>query len=234
MCPMPQKEIELLIFDLDGTLIDSAPDIVATTHALFSERGVPPLAEETVVAAIGEGLKQLVFSLFPETHRDPQLLRQLEDDFYRHYENNLIRRTTIYDGVENFLESNPKKIAIVTNKYARLAERTVTGLGLDRFPWLRVFGADSLANRKPDPLPLIEVMKLAGVSRRQTVMIGDGIPDMVAARRAGVHSIGVTFGYSKPEVLRAQGASLLLDAYHDLPELLRAAADLPPREEMPD
>jgi phosphoglycolate phosphatase len=231
---MPQKEIELLIFDLDGTLIDSAPDIVATTHALFTERGVPLLEEETVVAAIGEGLKQLVFSLFPETHGDPRLLRQLEDDFYRHYENNLILRTTIYEGVETFLGSNRKKIAIVTNKYALLAERTVTGLGLDRYPWLRVYGADSLPNRKPHPLPLIEVMKVAGVSREQTVMIGDGIPDMIAARRAGVHSIGVTFGYSKPEILRARGASLLMDAYRDLPELLRAAADLPPREPIHD
>jgi phosphoglycolate phosphatase len=229
---MPQKEIELLIFDLDGTLIDSAPDIVATTHALFTERGVPLLEEETVVAAIGEGLKQLVFSLFPETHGDPRLLRQLEDDFYRHYENNLILRTTIYEGVETFLGSNRKKIAIVTNKYALLAKRTVTGLGLDRYPWLRVYGAESLPNRKPHPLPLIEVMKVAGVSREQTIMIGDGIPDMIAARRAGVHSIGVTFGYSKPETLRAQGASLLMDAYRDLPELLRAAADLPPREPM--
>lgn len=222
--------IKLLIFDLDGTLIDSAPDIIVTTNSLMINRGLPPLPESQITAAIGEGLKQLVFSLFPETHEDPIARAEVEAEFYRLYEENLIRRTKIYPGAEEFLTSCQQTIAIVTNKYEKLTQKTVEGLGLTRFPWLRIFGADSLPLRKPDPLPLTEVMRAAGVSRHETLMIGDGIPDMIAARRAGVHSIGVEFGYVKSEILLAQGASLLMKDFSHLPRLIKDAEALAPRE----
>ena len=227
---MKNHQHQLLIFDLDGTFIDSAPDIVTTVNTLMLERGREPLPVPQIVAAIGEGLKQMVFGLFPETHSDPVLLEELERHFFKLYEENLLIKTRTFSGVEKFLESaTDYRIAVVTNKHERLARKVMEGLGLMRFPWLRIFGADSLPNRKPDPLPLLEVMRIAEVSRRETVMIGDGIPDMIAARRAGVHAIGIAFGYTKPEVLNAQGASLLLDTYDQLAIVLEDLARLPER-----
>jgi phosphoglycolate phosphatase len=222
--------IQLAIFDLDGTLIDSAPDIVAAANTLLVEAGHSPLPEKTITAAIGEGLKQLVFGIFPESHTDPELWRKLERDFYRIYETTLLKRTKIYAGLDQFMREFKGQVAIVTNKPAHLTQLVIEGLGLNQYKWLRVFGADSLPNRKPDPLPLLEVMKAADVDRHQTVMIGDGIPDMIAARRAGVHSIAVEYGYTSLDILRAQGASLTLPSLHGLSGLLREAADLPPRE----
>lgn len=221
--------IKLLIFDLDGTLIDSAPDIVATTNQLMRKRGKPPLPPERIVAAIGEGLKQTVFSLFPETHADPVERDALERDFFQCYEANLLNATRIFPGVESFLQRNDRQIAIVTNKYASLTTQVLAGLGLDRYDWIRVLGSDSLEKRKPDPLPLIEVMKAANVDRTETVMIGDGIPDMIAARRAGVHAIGIEFGYTPLEILEAQGASLTLASYDALDSLIIECGKLPPR-----
>lgn len=223
--------IKLLIFDLDGTLIDSAPDIIATTNQLMRMRDKPPLPPERVVAAIGEGLKQTVFSLFPETHSDPEALGQLEEDFFRCYENNLLNATRVFPGVEKFLAHNGshRKISIVTNKYESLTHQVLKGLELNRHDWVRVFGADSLPSRKPDPLPLIETMRAANVDRTETLMIGDGIPDMIAARRAGVHSVAIEFGYTSLDILNAQGASLTLRSYDDLDDVIRKAEELPPR-----
>lgn len=219
----------LLIFDLDGTLVDSAPDIITAVNALMTERGRETLPESRIVAAIGEGLKQMVFNLFPETHADPELLLQLESDFSRHYEAHLLERTRPFPGVIDFLDKTSAQIAVVTNKRERPARMVLEGLGLTRLPWVRIFGADSLEKRKPDPLPLFEVMRAAGVDRKQTVMIGDGIPDMIAARAAGVHSIGCLFGYTSREILEAQGATVLLENYAALPKLLERVWSLPPR-----
>lgn len=222
--------IKLLIFDLDGTLIHSAPDIIRTTNQLMRARGKPLLPQERIIAAIGEGLKQTVFSLFPETHSDHAALEELEREFFQYYEENLLVSTDVFPGVDDFLQSCDKRIAIVTNKHERLAKKVVNSLSLNRYDWLRVFGADSLPNRKPDPLPLNEVMRIAGVDRSETLMIGDGIPDMIAARRAGVHSIAIEFGYTKLEILEAQGASLTLPSYAELPRIIEEASTLPPRD----
>lgn len=222
--------IRLLIFDLDGTLVDSAPDIMTAVNTLMHQRGRAPLPRGTIVAAIGEGLRQLIFDLFPETHANPEAIRQLEHDFYSLYERHLLDSTEVFPGVTSFLDSCEKRIAIVTNKHEALARRVVDGLGLKRYPWLRLFGADSLSNKKPDPLPLHEVMRAAGVDRSETLMIGDGIPDMIAARRAGVHSIAIEFGYTPIDILKAQGASLVLSSFDRLHDVIATAETLSPRE----
>lgn len=225
---MPQ--IELVIFDLDGTLIDSAADIAATTNELLRRRNRPLLARQTIVDAIGEGLMQLVHDCFPEARGNPKLLEEISEEFGKVYEEHLLNETTTFDGVEKFLGENLNlKIAIVTNKRIRWTETTLRGLKLDRFPWVKVFGADSLAERKPHPLPLLEVMKAAGVTAAQTVMVGDGLPDMKAAVRAGVHAIGCVYGYCTAEKLTAAGASMLIQSPHDLARALVVIATRAPR-----
>ena len=213
----------LLIFDLDGTLLDTAPDIINAINDLMLERNRPPLPNSQIIAAIGEGLKSTVFKLFPECHGDSVALQTLESDFLRHYENNLTQLTQPFPGGIDFLDglSPQTQIAIVTNKYERLAKKLITSGPLSRFPWLVIFGADSLAAQKPDPLPLREAMRIAGTTQAQTVMIGDGTPDMRAARAAGVRSIACEFGYTALSVLLAAGANVTLASYDRLPKVLR-------------
>lgn len=221
--------IKLLIFDLDGTLVDSAQDIVDTTNFVMSARGRQPLPRETVVAAIGEGLKKLVFDLFPETHSDPVKLDELEAEFFAAYEAHLLKHSVLYPGVTEFLDGWNGQIAIVTNKYEKLALRTVAGLGLDRFPWVKIFGAESLPERKPHPLPLQEVMRAAGRQPHEALMIGDGVPDMVSARRAGIHSIACEFGYCSKATLQAENPSLFVGSFAELPSVIAVASRLSPR-----
>jgi phosphoglycolate phosphatase len=225
--------IELVIFDLDGTLIHSAPDIVVTTNELMRRRNRQPLEARVITDAIGEGLMQLVYDCFPEARGDQAQLDSIAEDFGNVYEENLLKLTTIFKGVETFLEEVEKagshKVAIVTNKRIKWTETTLKGLRLNRFNWVRVFGADSLAERKPHPLPLLEVMKAAGVRRENTVMVGDGLPDMKAAVRAGVHAIGCSYGYCSAEKLIDAGASMTIQSAHDLRKALQHVVTLAPR-----
>jgi phosphoglycolate phosphatase len=243
LAKLPWGELMLpatIVFDLDGTLIHSAPDIVATTNELMKRYRRTPLDEKVIVEAIGEGLMQLVYDCFPDARGDQRQLDLIAEDFAAIYEENLLRRTTVFDGINEFLEAatqlespTKRKIAIVTNKRIAWTERTLTGLKLDRFPWVRVFGADSLSERKPHPLPLLEAMKAAKVKPENTVMVGDGLPDMKASVRAGIHSIGCAYGYCAAEKLTKAGASMLIQSPHDLAQALEAAARLPPRIETP-
>ena len=220
---------QLLIFDLDGTLVDSAPDIVEAVNALMRERGRSTIDKQIITAAIGEGLHSLMQSVFPEVRSDAKALTVFEHDFQRHYGQHLVDKTVVFPGVENFLAKWPGQLAIVTNKNIAFARQVVTGLGLDRFPWSSISGADSFARKKPDPFPLQEAMRVAGVTPHETLMIGDGIPDMVAARRAGVHSIAIDLGYASPASLRAAGASLAISSYSELPATIARAHALPAR-----
>ncbi len=222
-------KIDLVIFDLDGTLIDSAPDIVATTNKVLLQRGRPALPDAQIVAAIGEGLKQLLYSCFPDLIDNEEEIAKLDREFYKIYRRNLIAQTTVFAGVQEFLSATSSKIAIVTNKYEDLALESVEKLGLAKYPWLKIFGSDSLPERKPHPLPLLEVMRAAGVSAENTVMVGDGLPDMRAAQAAGVHALACEYGYCAAEKLTAAGASSLLKSPWHLNEALDAISRLAPR-----
>ncbi len=227
-------EIKLVIFDLDGTLIDSAPDIVETTNKVLLQRGRPALPEAQIVAAIGEGLKQLLYSCFPdlisqESDQESEIAK-LDREFYKIYRKNLINKTTVFSGVREFLSTTNSKVAIVTNKYEDLALESLSKLKLDSYPWVKVFGADSLPERKPHPLPLLEVMRAAEVRPENTVMVGDGLPDMGAARAAGVHALACEYGYCAAERLIEAGASARLESPWHLAEALEAVGRLAPRK----
>ncbi len=216
--------IKLLIFDLDGTLIDSADDIIKSVNGLLVERGRAELPPETIRTAIGEGLKRLVAKIFPESAADPALIEDLEKDLKRFYARHLLESTRPYPGVTEFLHRCEIPIALVTNKYELYTIQTLKGLGWDVFPWVCVYGSDSLAQRKPDPLPLQEAMRIANVAPGETLMIGDGLPDMMAAQKAGVRAIACTYGYTAAEKLLAFKPVAQLKRFTDLPVILSKLA----------
>ncbi|KHD88994.1 MAG: phosphoglycolate phosphatase [Bdellovibrio sp. ArHS] len=210
----------LLAFDLDGTLIDSAPDIVVAVNRTLKSHGKVPLADEVIISHIGEGLKKLIADLFLADNLEPSELIELEMEFLRIYEEEMFNRTTIFPGVEKFLSSYEGPKAIITNKNERPAKAILSHLGLDRFDWVNVFGADTLEERKPSPLPLQTMMKLANRTPESTFMIGDGIPDVLSALRAGVPAIAIGFGYTSLSLLEKYEPRGVLGHYQELSSLL--------------
>lgn len=211
----------LLVFDLDGTLIDSAPDIIVAVNRTLQNHGKKTLSDEVIISHIGEGLKKLIADLFILDNLDPDQLIEIEMEFLRIYEEEMFNKTRLFPGVVNFLERYTGPIGMITNKNERPAKALVKHLGLDRFPWVQIFGADSLAERKPSPLPLRTMMELAGHSPENTFMIGDGIPDVLSALRAGVPSIAIGFGYTAIPLLEKYDPRGVLQHYDELSELVQ-------------
>lgn len=210
----------LLAFDLDGTLIDSAPDIIRAVNRTLKLYNKPVQTDEVVIAHIGEGLRKLIADLFQsEKLTDPEI-DEVQKNFLKIYEEEMVEETSIFPGAEDFLANYTGPIAIITNKNEAPAKRIIKHLGLHRYPWVNVFGADTLAEKKPSPLPLQAMMKLAQRDPASTIMIGDGIPDMVSAQRAGVASIAIGFGYTQVEILKKYEPRAVLGHYSELSSLL--------------
>lgn len=215
----------LLVFDLDGTLVDSAPDIIVAVNRTLQNYGKRTLSDDVIIAHIGEGLKKLIADLFLEDDLDPSKIIDIEMEFLRIYEEEMFNRTRIFPGVETFLQNYPGPMAIITNKNERPAKALLKHLSLDRYPWVNVFGADTLEERKPSPLPLQTMMKLAGHTPQNTFMIGDGIPDVLSALRAGVPSIAIGFGYTSTHLLQQYEPKGVLGHYSELSQLLKTLAE---------
>ncbi len=215
----------LLIFDLDGTLIDSAKDISSALNKTLAFYGKPTLPHEVIVHHIGEGLQKLLSDFFPE-HQDSPLekYQHIYENFLNTYEEEMYKTTRPFPGAVEFLQEYPGPKGIVTNKNEGPAKKILRHCGLldgdDAIPWIAVFGADTLTERKPHPLPLQEMMRRSGNSASTTFMIGDGTPDMKAAQAAGVGSIAVEFGYSKIEVLQKYNPVATLQSYAGLHKLI--------------
>jgi phosphoglycolate phosphatase len=211
---------KLLLFDFDGTLVDTAPDLVTTTNLLLKSYGHEPLAPAAVRAEIGYGLKSLLRDTIPEALEDPAHMLKVERDFLDIYETEMLRSPTIFDGALEFLKEWPGKIAIVSNKRIAQILLIAKKLKLDQLPWTSVIGGDSFETMKPTARPFLEAMKAAGIGVAETLMIGDGEPDIEGATALGMRSVAVSFGYSKVEKLVQLGASATIGHYSELKNLI--------------
>lgn len=212
------------IFDLDGTLADTAADLIAAANAALAEAGFgSPLDAERHRAeafAGGRAMLRAGLALRGVTEPGPEVARGYPR-LLAHYRDNIQRETRLYPGVEaalDVLAGAGWVLGVCTNKPAALAEQLLVGLGL-RPRFAAVLGADSLPVRKPDPLHLWETIAQVGGTPGRSVLIGDTVTDREAARAASVACVLVTFGPEGPGVAR-MAPEALLDAYVDLPALL--------------
>jgi phosphoglycolate phosphatase len=211
-----KKSIDLIMFDLDGTLADTGYDLaeaVNYTRAYFKLQALP----ETVVCSyVGRGIEHLLEQALPEHH--PDHLQEVMRVFLAHYENHLLDNTVLYRGVRDVLSYfRGKRRAVVSNKMARLTVAVLRGLGVeDQFDV--ILGGDSAAEKKPHPALLREVLERFQIFPAKALMVGDGDTDIEAGKRAGVITCGVTYGLNKKEVVGAARPDFLID---DLTELQR-------------
>jgi phosphoglycolate phosphatase len=207
-----------LIFDLDGTLVDSAPDLATALNGLLAEFGKPALAETTVRSMVGDGAGVLVqrglaASGLGEVDQPAALKR-----FLALYRDCLIDKTRAYPDVEAVLErlrAAGHQLGICTNKPYDPTQRILKALKLDRF-FGSVIGGDSLPKRKPDPEPLLAAIEGLGGAVGSAVMIGDSANDVLCARAAAVTAILIPSDYGNP----AEDADLKLTRFAELPDAL--------------
>lgn len=213
--------INTLIWDLDGTLVDSAADIAQSVNSVLSSYQLPQLTEADVRSMIGNGASKLLHRAFVKVNA---MDKYDADESYRrfltHYEDNCCYQTSLYPGIEEvtgrFRESGFKQ-GVCTNKPVKMANSIINHLSLaDTFP--AVVGGDSTDHRKPDPQPLIMCLELLGADVSSAVMIGDSAADVGVARAVGMPVVLLPWGYtddvhSLQADYVAQDATALLDLF---------------------
>ena len=186
---------KLALFDLDGTLLDSAPDFVATLSILRARHGLPPLAPERIRPHVSRGARAMILAAFPD--HDDAAREALVQPFLDIYRGELSKHGAPFEGVEAMLmaiEDAGCRWGIVTNKPEALARALMPLLGWESRCAVLV-GGDTLPTRKPDPAPLLHAARLAGVDPADCVYVGDDARDIVAAQAAGMPSVVALWGY---------------------------------------
>jgi len=216
-------EKDVLLFDLDGTLIDSAPDLALAVNDTLVKLGRDPFPETVIRGWVGNGAKILIERALSGSQQiaddlDPKLAEQALEIFLDSYQNNICIHTCLYDGVLESLKTLKAlgyKLAVVTNKPERFIEPILKGLGLiDLFEVL--VGGDTIANKKPDPHPLHFACEQMGVAIDRCLMIGDSRNDILAAKAAGTPSVGLTYGYNYGEDIAIHKPEWVFDNFADL------------------
>ena len=211
---MSVAAIRGVLFDLDGTLVDSAPDLAGAANRLRAEHGLPPLPYEDLRPMVGSGARGMVGVAFGVKPGDSGF-EELRDAFLDRYETGLLERTRPFDGVETLLaalEAAGLPWGIVTNKATRFTRPIVEGLGLAARAAAVVCG-DTTPHAKPHPAPLLHAAQAMGVPPEGLAYVGDDLRDAQAARAAGMRMIAAAWGYlGLGDPPAAWGADVVLDA----------------------
>jgi phosphoglycolate phosphatase len=216
------SRIDLLIFDLDGTLIDSKQDLSCAVNAVRAHFGMEPLANETVYSYVGEGAPTLIRRTLGPAATAEQAQAALEF-FLAYYNDHMVDHTVLYPGVRETLDrllAAGVKMAVLTNKPVRMSRAIVAALGVGGH-FERVYGGNSFEQKKPHPIGIETLMAECSAPRERTMMVGDSAVDIRTARNGGVQSCGVTYGF-QPETLAADPPDLLVDRIDQLGDWVMA------------
>jgi phosphoglycolate phosphatase len=214
--------VRVLIFDLDGTLIDSKSDLVLSVNATLEHMGHQPLPHELVCSYIGRGAAALIRSSLGPSVTDAQA-EEGHEFFLAYYRRHMLDNTVTYPGVREALEAlAPYKMAVLTNKPVRFSQAILDGLGIaDHFQF--VFGGNSFEKKKPDPIGVELLLKNFSAQSGEAMMVGDSAVDVQTARNSGIYSCGVSYGLGF-ESMRDCPPDIMLDSLADLPAHLTLSA----------
>jgi phosphoglycolate phosphatase len=203
--------MDLVIFDLDGTLIDSKLDLAHGVNATRAHMGMPPLEHERVYSYVGNGAPVLIRRVLGPDATEAQVEEALEF-FLEYYRDHKLDYTVLYPGVRQSLDrlrGAGVQMAVLTNKPVRISREIIAGLGVGEH-FRQVYGGNSFDFKKPHPIGVETLMKECGAARGRTLMVGDSSVDVQTARNAGVRSCGVTYGF-QPETLETVPPDVLVD-----------------------
>ena len=216
-------QIKLLIFDLDGTLIDSRLDLIHSVNAMLKHLGRPELSGDLIASYVGDGAPALVRRALGDPN-DENLLQEGLDHFLAYYRIHKLDHTHVYDGIKEMLTAVRdrngirRQMAVLTNKPVNPSRAIVEALGLAQF-FTHVYGGNSFATKKPDPEGAQTILNETKSTPEATLIVGDSSIDIITGRNAGLWTCGVTYGFA-PHTLRDASPDVTLDKPHELAELL--------------
>jgi phosphoglycolate phosphatase len=234
--------IKLVIFDLDGTLIDSRLDLVHSVNAALRHIGRPELPEDVIASYVGDGAPILIQRALGGEAVDEALVRKGLEFFLSYYREHKLDHTTVYAGITGALAAiqksadpsktdpsktdptnngTPRKMAVLSNKPVGPSRAIVEALGLGRF-FSQIYGGNSFASKKPDPEGARKLLAEYGVQPQHAVMVGDSHVDVSTGRNAGMVTIGVTYGFA-PHTLQNDPPDIVVDHPSELAELFVAS-----------
>lgn len=212
--------IDLIIFDLDGTLVDSIPDLSDSLNYAAKKLGYPLIAEKEVPALVGNGVRALISKAFELTIGTPDF-EKAQEAFMEYYSQNLTTRTVFFPNVEDTIfHFSQKKLAILSNKPDHFTKPIIEALGLQKHFEI-VLGANKHMERKPSAEPIQYIMNKLGVLPEKTLMVGDGDADVMAGKNAGVNTCAVSYGYRSAAELELLQPDFLLDDIGQIRSLIQ-------------
>ncbi|MFZ3073351.1 MAG: phosphoglycolate phosphatase [Thermodesulfobacteriota bacterium] len=207
---------DLIIFDLDGTLVDSSGDIAHAANKTLREMGFPSMTVSEIKANVGWGVRSLLEKVMP--NEPVERIDEARRIFLNYYSENLVDETRFYPGVEDTVRhfhASGKRLAIATNKQLALTERILDELEFKSY-FSMLVGGDSVLNKKPHPEPLLFIMKSLGAESEETVFVGDSAIDCESGASAGVFTIGAAYGFRGKEELEKAGCGMIIESFPEL------------------
>ena len=217
--------IKLLIFDLDGTLIDSRLDLIHTVNATLRHLGRPQLPGDVIATYVGDGAPMLVRRALGDPD-DQQLVQNALDFFLAYYREHKLDHTHVYPGIHEALSAmqvakngQPRKMAVLSNKPVIPSRAIVNALALGPF-FSQVYGGNSFPTKKPDPLGARRLLEENACSPKEAIIVGDSSNDVLTGRNAGLWTVGVSYGFA-PQTLELTPPDVQVDSLRELAEVFR-------------
>jgi phosphoglycolate phosphatase len=213
---------KLIIFDLDGTLLNTIGDLAVGCDHMLSLRGLPTHTYEQYCSFVGNGILRLVERALPEELRTEEYVKAARKDFVEYYIDHIDLKTIPYDGMTELVEElrqSGAKLAVASNKFQAGTEKLIRKF-FPEVEWVEICGNREGVPLKPDTALVDLILDKAGVERENCYMVGDSAVDILTAQNAGIHSIGVSWGFRSREELEQAGAEQIADTVEQLKSML--------------
>ena len=213
---------KLIIFDLDGTLLNTIGDLAVGCDHMLSLRGLPTHTYEQYCSFVGNGILRLVERALPEELRTEEYVKAARKDFVEYYIDHIDLKTIPYDGMTELVEElrqSGAKLAVASNKFQAGTEKLIRKF-FPEVEWVEICGNREGVPLKPDTALVDLILDKAGVERKNCYMLGDSAVDILTAQNAGIHSIGVSWGFRSREELEQAGAEQIADTVEELKSML--------------